>query len=61
MKKINRKLMLHRETLQNLDLREVTGGQVNLATNLSQANSCFPYRCVPTRTPACASYTCTSV
>jgi hypothetical protein len=53
--------MLHRETLQNLDLREVTGGQLNLATNLSQANSCFPYRCVPTRTPACASYTCTSV
>jgi hypothetical protein len=61
MKKTNRKLVLHRETLQNLDLREVTGGQVNLATNLSQANSCYPYRCVPTQTPACASHTCTSV
>jgi hypothetical protein len=46
--------------LQSLDLREATGGQINVGTNISQANSCYPYRCVYTQTPACATYTCTS-
>ncbi len=55
-KSVNRKLVLHRETVQTLTLREVTGG----AINLSQLTSCFPYRCVPSQTPGCASYNCTT-
>ncbi|HEX4496242.1 MAG TPA: hypothetical protein VIE43_11295 [Thermoanaerobaculia bacterium] len=57
MKKTNRKLALHRETVRTLGLREVAGG---VGTIITQATSYAPYRCVPTQGTNCATQYCTS-
>ena len=58
MKKTNRKLALHRETVQNLALQEVAGGAGTII--ITQQTSKAPYHCVPTQVAACASTPCTT-